>query len=549
MAAILNLQKDGSSFSIKNETIVFVSYIREDREAASRICSDLKDADLNLKPWIDTGILAGQNWENEIKKAIKACRYFIPLISSKAVEKKGYTKKEFEYALKIIKETQEIQKIIVIPVRLDECKVPYSELEKIQRVDLFPDWKEGFEKILRAIKEGDNLVKGHQFEGEKNLARLKVLKQTIRHPFNRNSTSDNLSLSSSMLLLLGSTMVIDKNSIANPRYSNHTPYSFSSRFGSKGSRDGQFDNPTGIAIDPLTDHVYVADKDNHRIQKFDSNGIFIAKWGSKGSRDGQFDKPESLCINTLNGCIFVAEPSNHRIQSFVIPRTDEWIRKGIFSFSLTKYEEALECFERAIEIDQKYAYAWINKGVSFYQLGKYNGALECFERAIEIDQKYAYAWINKGVSFYQLGKYNGALECFERAIEIDEKYAYAWINKGKSLIHKGRYQDAIKSFERAIEIDENNVEGWINKGLTYYLLNEYDRAIKCFNQSLKIIPPNDGALYFRGCSKVKKGQIEEGLEDISNAIKINSKLITSLRLGQWLRKHYREITVTIETGF
>jgi TIR domain-containing protein len=110
------------------------------------ICSDLKDADLNLKSWIDTGILAGQNWENEIKKAIKAGRYFIPLISSKAVEKKGYTKKEFEYALKIIKETQETQKTIVIPVRLDGCKVPYSELEKIQRVDLFPDWKEGLRK-------------------------------------------------------------------------------------------------------------------------------------------------------------------------------------------------------------------------------------------------------------------------------------------------------------------------------------------------------------------------------------------------------------------
>jgi predicted Zn-ribbon and HTH transcriptional regulator len=162
-----NLKKrESSSFNIKDETIVFVSYVREDYEAANRLCIDLKNANLNLEPWIDTGILVGQNWEHEINKAIQASRYFIPLISLKAVEKGGYTKKEFEYALKVIKETQERQKqkIIVIPARINDCKIPYSQLEKIQYVDLFPDWKEGFEKILKAIKLGDNLVGGYQFE-------------------------------------------------------------------------------------------------------------------------------------------------------------------------------------------------------------------------------------------------------------------------------------------------------------------------------------------------------------------------------------------------
>jgi tetratricopeptide (TPR) repeat protein len=66
-------------------------------------------------------------------------------------------------------------------------------------------------------------------------------------------------------------------------------------------------------------------------------------------------------------------------------------------------------------------------------------------------------------------------------------------------------------------------------GLTYYLLNEYDKAIKYFNHILETIPHNAGALYFRGCSKIKKGLVEEGIQDISNAIKINSKLITTLK--------------------
>ena len=49
-------------------------------------------------------------------------------------------------------------------------------------------------------------------------------------------------------------------------------------WGSKGSGDGQFDDPTSVAIDPKANKVYVADPQNKRIQVFNSNGKFLAKW-------------------------------------------------------------------------------------------------------------------------------------------------------------------------------------------------------------------------------------------------------------------------------
>ena len=49
-------------------------------------------------------------------------------------------------------------------------------------------------------------------------------------------------------------------------------------WGSKGSGDGQFDDPTSVAVDPQTNKVYVADPRNKRIQLFDSNGKFLTKW-------------------------------------------------------------------------------------------------------------------------------------------------------------------------------------------------------------------------------------------------------------------------------
>jgi len=61
--------------------------------------------------------------------------------------------------------------------------------------------------------------------------------------------------------------------------------------------------------------VYVTDYDNHRIQKFTKDGVFVSAWGSYGSADGQFNKPRGLAIDT-DGLVYVADSWNHRIQKF-----------------------------------------------------------------------------------------------------------------------------------------------------------------------------------------------------------------------------------------
>ena len=84
-------------------------------------------------------------------------------------------------------------------------------------------------------------------------------------------------------------------------------------FGTKGSANGQFDYPGGIAIDN-EDNIYVADANNHRIQKFNQNGGFIAAAGSQGSNPLQFHSPQGITYNKSDGNLYVSDGNNHRIQ-------------------------------------------------------------------------------------------------------------------------------------------------------------------------------------------------------------------------------------------
>ncbi|MFC2020084.1 6-bladed beta-propeller [Chloroflexota bacterium] len=103
-------------------------------------------------------------------------------------------------------------------------------------------------------------------------------------------------------------------------YDNHRIQKFDSdgnfitKWGEQGSGDGQFYNPARVAID-TSGNVYVADRGNFRIQKFDSDGNFITKWGSFGSGDGQLWNPFGVAVDS-SGNVYVADQGNHRIQKF-----------------------------------------------------------------------------------------------------------------------------------------------------------------------------------------------------------------------------------------
>ncbi len=87
-----------------------------------------------------------------------------------------------------------------------------------------------------------------------------------------------------------------------------------SQFGSSGSGDGQFVGPTGITLD-ASGNIYFTDRNDNRVQKFDSSGAYLSQFGSAGSGDGQFSYPYGITLDA-SGNIYVTDSGNNRVQKF-----------------------------------------------------------------------------------------------------------------------------------------------------------------------------------------------------------------------------------------
>jgi len=79
--------------------------------------------------------------------------------------------------------------------------------------------------------------------------------------------------------------------------------------------DPGFYGPRDVAIGP-ENSIYVVDQGRTRIVRFRSDGTILQVWGSTGNGDGQFRDPSSVAIDERNHRIYVADPGNQRIQVF-----------------------------------------------------------------------------------------------------------------------------------------------------------------------------------------------------------------------------------------
>jgi hypothetical protein len=125
---------------------IFISYAKEDIEKINPLYLALKKA--GYEPWLDRANLSpGTDWKYEITTAMETSAFFLACLSKNSIDKTGFVQKELKMALDIM-DLQPEGRIYLLPVRLEECDVPFK-LRHLHWCDIFDN--HGLEHLLRAI--------------------------------------------------------------------------------------------------------------------------------------------------------------------------------------------------------------------------------------------------------------------------------------------------------------------------------------------------------------------------------------------------------------
>lgn len=238
------------------------------------------------------------------------------------------------------------------------------------------------------------------------------------------------------------------------------------------------------------------------ITLFSIGGISYAKSPSsdtynKGMEyavEGNFDK----AINEFDKALIMApylEPLNLSIKTINEVKENKLKResailffKGALYASQGQYLQALDNYNKALEIEPNFTNAYINRGLLYRGNKKYDMALKDYTKALEIDPTSATAHNNRGVLYRIKRQYELAISDYNSAIKIDPMFAGAYFNLGV-IYHryKNQFDQAIHFYSKAIEINPNYPDAYDNRGHVY-IMKLRDKVMGCsdFSKACKL---------------------------------------------------------------
>ncbi|WP_309714361.1 tetratricopeptide repeat protein [Armatimonas sp.] len=208
-----------------------------------------------------------------------------------------------------------------------------------------------------------------------------------------------------------------------------------------------------------------------------------------------------------------------------------------------RHEESEQAYQKAIELDPKFALPWNNLGVLFQNhLGRFDESEQAYRKAIELNSKYALHWDNLGNLLQDhLGRYGESEQAYRKAIEIDPKYALHWDNLGNLLQnYLGRYEESEQAYRKVIELDPKLAPPWYNLGnLFQNHLGRYKESEQAYRKAIELSPKyvlpwnNLGVLL-----QNHLGRYEESEQAYRKAIELDPKSILPWNgLGNLLQNH------------
>ena len=202
--------------------------------------------------------------------------------------------------------------------------------------------------------------------------------------------------------------------------------------------------------------------------------------------------------------------------------------------SLGNYRQAIEDYDKVIEIKPGYIEAYMNRGIAYNDLGNYRQAIEDYGRVIEINPGYADAYNKRGAAYNVLGNYRQAIEDYGRAIKINPGYADAYYNRGIAFNNLSNYKQAIENYNTAIEIKRDFANAYNNRGAAYNVLGNYRQAIEDYGRAIEINPGYKMAYFNRAIVYLNQGDKISGCRDAQKVCELRDCRLLEAAKGKGL---------------
>lgn len=145
-----------------------------------------------------------------------------------------------------------------------------------------------------------------------------------------------------------------------------------------------------------------------------------------------------------------------------------------------------------VQADPDSAEAWFELGKTYYNAGQWEQAVDAFQKVIELDNRQA-AYANLGAVYHRQNKLDLAVSQYEKALELNPDDGEVTYNLAALYLQKATQggqvdrdlmNQAIIQLNRALELSPDAAEPYFGLGVAYMALNQREDAIQAFETFL-----------------------------------------------------------------
>ena len=169
------------------------------------------------------------------------------------------------------------------------------------------------------------------------------------------------------------------------------------------------------------------------------------------------------------------------------PNNEEALYKICFWTDFTgRNEESIRLHQKLIDEQPYNALAWFNLAAAYQGLKLHEKAIDAYQFAIVIDEKFDYAYRNMGDAFLRLRKYKEAIEALEKVLELSRPEDVIYEAIGHCYHRMKNYAQARFHYKKAVHLNSDDSRLYQKIAITYMLESKWEMAIKQLEHAIRI---------------------------------------------------------------